>query len=131
MVSLKPIYELPVRSSRFGDADYCHDILYYNYVRDGAAHSSGIRFNRVPAHRFRTERCCKVWHLQSRDILSEVEDSEWVREIRADTVESYRDSEVMHHYVIYVTHVGMFEIIAESWEALPDEEGKWPEIAAD
>jgi hypothetical protein len=131
MLTLKPVYALPVRSSRFDDVDYCHDILYYNYVRDGVARSGGIRFARVPAYRFRTERCVRHWEHDARDVLSEVEDSEWVREIRADTDESYRDTYGMHHYMINLTHAGTFEIIAESWEALPDEEGEWPDISAD
>ena len=131
MMTLKPIYELPVRSSRFGDVGFHNDILYYDYMRDGVARSSGIRFDRVPAYRFRTERCVELWQQDARDILSEVEESEWVEEIRADTDESYRDRWAMHHYVINLTHVGTFEFIAESWEALPEEEGAWPEITAD
>src|ERR1700687_4538686 len=131
MKPLKPIYELPVRSSRFDHVDYCNDILYFDYVRDGVARSAAIRFDRVPAYRFRTERCVRRWQHEARDILSEVEESEWVEEIRADTNESYRYREVMHHYVINLTHVGTFEILAESWEALLEEEGPWPEITAD
>ena len=44
--------------------------------------------------------------------------------------ESYRERWAMHHYVTNLTHVGTFEFIAESWEALPEEEGAWPEITA-
>jgi|SRR5580658_8793304 hypothetical protein len=129
MLSLKPLYQLPVDSSRFGHADYCDEILYYDFVRAGVRIRGRIRFERVPAYRFRAERCMQLWQYEAGDMLVEVEDSEWVREIRADTDRVTRDGEVMHHYAVYLESIGAWEIIAESWEALPEQEGSWPRIS--
>jgi hypothetical protein len=38
----------------------------------------------------------------------------------------------MHHYMFYLNddrHEGAFELIADSWELLPEEKGWWPEIS--
>jgi hypothetical protein len=31
----------------------------------------------------------------------------------------------MHHFMIYLDSAGCFEVIAESWEVLPEEPGAW------
>jgi hypothetical protein len=58
-------------------------------------------------------------------MLVEVESSPWVNEMRSDTSERWRDTWQMHHYMIYLDSAGCFEVIAESWEALPEEAGAW------
>src|SRR5579864_4322433 len=123
----KPLYEVPVASTEFeGDATLCHDILRFQYYRGDVLHRSAILFKRVAATRTRAERCCTEWHIEGAyDTLVEVEDSSWVDEIRADTDEHWRYKWEMHHYMIYVDSAGCFELIAESWEALPEEAGSW------
>ena len=84
-------------------------------------YQSGITFSRVAAVRTRAERCCQPWHIEGAyDTLVEVEDSQWVDEIRADTQKMWRETWQMHHYMIYLDSVGCFEVIAESWDALPE-----------
>jgi hypothetical protein len=69
------------------------------------------------------------WQYDAGDVLVEVEDSEWVREIRADTDSDKREPMVMHHYAIYLESIGTWEIIAESWHALPDQ-ASFPRISS-
>ena len=120
MPSLKEVYRLPVGSSRFHDAEYWDDTLYYDFVRAGARTCGRIRFERVPAYHFRAERCMQIWQYDAADVLVEVEDSEWLREIRAETDPHTREPEMMHHYAVYLESIGTWEIIAASWQALPE-----------
>lgn len=127
MTAMKPLYEIPLPSTDFeGDATICGPVLRFQYYRDGKPYWSGIRFNRVLATRTRAERCCTSWHIRGAyDTLVEVEDSQWVDEMRADTAERWRDEWETHHYLIYLDSAGCFEVIAASWEVLPEEQGLW------
>lgn len=125
-----PLYEIrePFTAS-VSYAKLCGSILYFDYCRDGTAYRSGIRFNKVLSTRTRAERCCKAWHIQNvYDTLVEVEDSTWVDEMRADTVELGRNEWEMHHYMIYFDSAGCFEVVAASWEILKEEIGSWETI---
>jgi hypothetical protein len=124
---ITPLYELPNPGS-ISDAQYLRYLIRYEFFRDGEWYRSGLRFNGVAATRTRVERCSTEWHLDAYDTLVEVEDSDWVKEIRADTTPRYRDRWQMHHYMIYMDGDGAFEFIADGWEVLPEEKGKWPEI---
>jgi hypothetical protein len=72
----------------------------------------------------------ELWQYDASDKLVEVEDSEWVRQIRADTDRVIRDREIMNHYAIYLQIGGTYEVIARSFEVLPEEKGSWPRILA-
>jgi len=124
MSSKKPLYQIPLPSTEFEDVSLCGPVLRFQYRRDGMPYRSGIRFNRTAANRTRAERCCTAWHVEGAyDILVEVEGSQWVEEIRADTQEMWRNKWEMHHYMIYLDSAGCFEVIAESWEVLTEESG--------
>jgi hypothetical protein len=56
-----------------------------------------------------------------------VEGSEWLEEIQSDTEKIWKNKWKMNHYMIYLDSAGCFEIIAESWAALPEQEGSWPD----
>lgn len=123
----KPLHTVPVPSTDFVEPAYwdgkgISPAIRFAYDIDGMEHRSGIAFSRVAAMRERAERCCTAWHIESAyDTLVEVEGSSWVEEIRADTSERWRDKWEMHHYMIYLDSPGCFEVIAESWSALPEE----------
>jgi hypothetical protein len=121
--SKKPLYQVPVPSVEFkGDATLCENVLSFQYYKDKSLYRGGIKFNRVAATRTRAERCCLSWHIDDAyDTLVEVEGSSWLREIRADTEEMWRDKWEMHHYMIYLDSAGCFEWIAESWEPLQEQ----------
>lgn len=124
-----PLFRLPEPSTAsITDARLCGPVLYFDYDRNGTAYRSGIRFNRVLATRTRAERCCKAWHIEAYDTLVEVEGSAWVEEMRADTNERWRNEWETHHYMIYLDSAGSFEVIAASWDILPEEVGSWPKI---
>jgi hypothetical protein len=128
MGSKKSLYQIPLPSTEFeGGVSFCGHFLRFQYRRDGAPYHSGIRFNKTASSRTRAERCCTAWHVEGGyDTLVEVEGSTWVEEIRGDTQAMWRDKWEMHHYMIYLDSAGCFEVIAESWEVLPEESGAWP-----
>jgi hypothetical protein len=127
MNSKKAIYEVAVPSTDFTtEAEFCNDCIRFGYRRQGILYKAGIRFDKILATRTRAERCCTAWHIEGAyDTLAEIEESQWVNEMRCDTSEQWRDRWQMHHYMIYFDSVGCFEIIAESWAAIAEEPGTW------
>ncbi len=126
-----PLYQTRVPSTDFAsDARVCplagSRMLCFDYNRNGIVYRSGIRFHWVLATRTRSERCCTEWHIQGAyDTLVEIRDSSWVDELRADTPVRWRDEHEMHHYMIYLDSVGCLEVVAKSWEEIPEEAGSW------
>lgn len=127
MSNKKSLHTVPVASTSFVIEAYFDGrgvtpSIRFGYEKDGAIYKSGIRFSKVTAVRTRAERCCTGWHIEGAyDTLVEVEGSSWVDEVRADTQEMWRNKWQMHHYLIYFDSVGCFEVMAESWAALPEE----------
>lgn len=123
MLFKKTLYRVPAPSTTFTNEAYfdgegSSPAIRFGYRKDGSKHQGGVKFNHVLAVRTRSERCCTAWHIEGAyDTLVEVEDSPWVKEMRADTAEQWRNKWAMHHYMIYLDSAGCFEIIADSWEA--------------
>jgi hypothetical protein len=132
MNAKKPLYTVPVPSTDFvTEAAMCGHVLRFDYNREGTVLRSGIRFNRVSATRTRAERCCTSWHVEGAyDTLVEIEGSPWVEDTRAKTAERWRNEWETHHYLIYLDSAGCFEVIAASWEVLPEEHGAWARTQA-
>ncbi len=130
--SKKPLYTVPVASTSFdnGGAYMLLDTIRYDYGREGSHYRSGVRFKRPIATRTYSENASKAWHIEGAyDTLVEIENSPWVAEIQAATADIQRrfgQKWELHHYMIYLDSSGTFEVIAESWEALPEEAGSWP-----
>jgi hypothetical protein len=122
----KPLCTLAVASTDFSKEAYwdgqgTRPAIRFGYVKDRSKLSGGIEFVGVRALRTRAESCCTTWHIDDAyDTLLEIEDSEWIEEIRTQTDAMWRDKLEMHHYMIYLDSVGCFEIIAKSWAVLPD-----------
>jgi hypothetical protein len=129
---VKRLYTVPVTSTQFdlGGPYMLAGAIRYCYQIDGANRRSGIQFNRVFASRRYSEKTCKVWYIEvAYDSLVEIENSDWVEELQADTSETqFRLGQKweMHHYLIYLDSFGSFEAVAESWEVLPEVGGLWP-----
>jgi hypothetical protein len=94
--------------------------LRFTFWREDELIEEGIRFDRVRAHRHRAESHCTVWHIDAYDTLVEVRDSEWVAELREAMPEDMRGLFEMHHYMIYLDSEGCYEVVAKSWEFLPE-----------
>jgi hypothetical protein len=127
MTFKKPLHTIAVPSTTFTTEAYFDGqgvtpSIRFGYERHGTIYRGAIQFSRVAAVRSRAERCCTAWHVDgSYDTLVQIEPSSRVEEIRADTQEQWRSKWQMHHYLIYLDSVGCFEVIAESWAALPEE----------
>jgi len=126
----KKLYEIALPSTELiPDPVFVRDSIRFEYHRDGVRFKSGISFIRMAAMRRRAERCSTAWHIEEAyDTLVQVEESSWADEIRRDTSPDKRDSQRYNHYLIYLDSVGAFEVIADSWLALPEEEGAWPAL---
>jgi len=109
--------EKVVLEDRRGSVRIC-----YTYHQDGAWREAGISFERVRAYRRRAESHCTVWHLDAYDTVVEVEGSEWVAELLEAMPEDMRDMFEMHHYMIYLDSSGCYEVVAASWQFLPEVE---------
>ncbi|WP_375397100.1 hypothetical protein [uncultured Sphingomonas sp.] len=124
------LYEIPVPSTDFiADAILCGNVIRYGYESEGHNVKSGLIFNKVKAKRTRAEGACTKWHIEGAyDTLVEIEESEWINEILAETLISREKSgEVweLHHYLIYIDGSGCIEVVAASWKVLDEERGSW------
>src|SRR5437879_5263611 len=100
----KPLLQLPVPSTEFeGSTNLCNGGIRSQYRRSGILYRSGIEFTRIAATRTWAERCCTAWHIETAyDTLVQIENSDWVEEVRANTSEQWRNEWQMHHYMIYL-----------------------------
>jgi hypothetical protein len=127
--SMKVLYKVPTYSSAPNDGVAFWNFVRFEIIPRGACYRSGIRFKGVVAQRRRAEGCSTLWHREASDKLIEIENSDWLQEIYADTRESFREYwKQKHHYMIGLRNAGTLEVIAESWELMAAEEGGWPEI---
>ena len=126
----KFLYEVPVASTDFlSQVNFCSQSIIYTYEKDGLEFRSGIKFAKIKEMAHHGELTAEVWHIEDvYDTLVEIKNSEWVERIFEKIK---RDSPhhigyiSLNHYMIYMDSVGCFEIIAESWEIIPEEPGKW------
>jgi len=127
MNTKRVLYKVQHPSTNFSEEAYWDGkggspAIRFAYQKDRVEYQSGIEFRKVSAMCKRAERCCKAWHIDgSYDTLVEIESSSWAEEIQRDTAKQWRGKWEMHHYMIYLDSVGCFEVIAESWAALPEE----------
>jgi hypothetical protein len=136
-VNTKTLYSLPEPSTAMyaPAATLSFDggtlILHYDYYRYRddqlvGVFRSGLLFSRVRAFSHCVDYHCTPWQVeQSYDKLVEVEQSKWVAELKANAPASLRNQWDMHHYMIFLDSSGCYEIIAELWIALTEEEGAW------
>ncbi len=98
--------------------------LYYDYDREGIAYNGGLIFKKVRAHIHTAESHCSASKITlSYDKLVKVSNSSLVDELLECVPIDQRDSWDLNHYMIYFDSDGCYEIIAESWETLPEKLG--------
>lgn len=82
---------------------------------EGLQRPFGILFIKPRAFRKRGEIYCTEWHVNDvYDTVCEIEESDWVQELRCDAVPDLRDYWVMRHFMVYADSFGCLEIVAES-----------------
>ena|SRR5579862_7119218 len=124
MNSKKALHTVLVPSTSFTTEAYwdgqgAEPAIRFGYPKDGSEIQGGIKFRNVCAMQKRAERCCTEWHIRDvYDTLVEIEDSDWVKEVRADMDERWRNKWETHHYMIYFDSAGCFEVIAGFCEPL-------------
>jgi hypothetical protein len=127
METKKALSQLPVASTDFdGDATFLmpRGALRFRFSRDGTPVRGGIRFTRVVATRTRAESACTAWHIEGAyDTLVEVEGSSWLGEIQAAIPAHRQGDRPLGHFMIYLDSFGSLEVLAEGWEAMPEEVG--------
>ncbi len=134
------LYTVPVCSSEFytGALYYRGRILFdYRREEDGLMVRSGVSFFFPFAMREHGERCLSLWHIKDCfDTLVEVEDSVWLPEILVEVPDRYKlphdkySALNCRHYMIYLDSK-CFEVIAQGWDILPEQEGTWEDVFPD
>lgn len=114
------VLELPFASTALvADPTLCADggdlLLSMEFDDEGPRYSAQLRFVKERAFRSRSEIYCTSWHVTDTfDTVCEVQESDWVQELRAASVPEWRDYWVMRHFMIYVDSFGCLEVVAES-----------------
>jgi hypothetical protein len=94
---------------------------YYN-DKDDEIYRGGIRFHKVRALTQTAEIYCSAWKIEhSYDTLVKIVNSPWVEDLRSNPPDDLKYSWEMNHYMIYFDSDGCYEIVAASWEVLPEE----------
>ncbi len=105
----------------FTDADGDAE-LRCTYERHGSMFAGGLRFHRVSAYRSRAESLCTAWHIEDAyDTLVEVEQSDWVSELRAAEPSEAWGQRKIRHFLIFIDSAGAYEVAAEAVEWLPEQ----------
>lgn len=98
--------------------------LLFDYDRDGEIYNGGLVFKKVRSHSHTAESHCPAWKIEaSYDKLVKLSDSEIIKELLENTAKDQKNSWSLNHYMIYFDSDGCYEVVAESWEALPEKEG--------
>lgn len=111
---------MPYPSTAFvKDPTLCTDggnlLLSMEFDDDGRTQLVRLRFVKERAFRIRSEIYCTSWHVTDTfDTVCEVQKSDWVQQLRSDSVPEWRDRWVMRHFMIYVDSFGCLEVVAES-----------------
>jgi hypothetical protein len=126
MAEIAICYDLkyPITSTSGAVVDFPGGVLTLSieYCRDGPTYKSGFRFEKVRACRHKTDIYCSRWEIESSDCkLVEMMDSKWIDELKSQSLYGQDDDWVMHHYMFYFPDEGCYEVIAESWEVLPED----------
>jgi hypothetical protein len=130
--AMKILYQIPPMSTFPNDGVSFWRFVRFEFARGHDWLRSGFEFKGVVAQRQRGASCSTAWHRKAADRLVEIEDSDWLKEIYADTGESWRDLwRHKHHYMIGLRDAATLEVIADSWALLPEEKGEWPRIELD
>lgn len=126
----KNLWEFPVPSTCIaeggvillypgGDAWLLFD--YYDENINDAVFNSGIVFDAVQAHRHSSEKFLRSL-LGAYDTLVEIEDSEWVAQLR-EINKGIADYWNIKHYAIFLDSNGLYEFIARDYSILETKEG--------
>jgi hypothetical protein len=98
--------------------------LHFDYDKDGVIYNHGLTFYKVRSYRYTAELHCPDWKIEeSYDNLVMVLDSELVIELEQSTPEDMRNFWHLNHYMIYFDSFGCFEVVAESWDLIPEKKG--------
>ena len=80
---------------------------------EGEERACAIVFGKMRALRSRAETYCSSWHIEGvYDTVCEIEGSEWVAQLRSESVPEWRDAWVMRHFMIFVDSYGCLEVVA-------------------
>jgi hypothetical protein len=109
-----------------GDLD-----LYFDYVRNGAIYTGGLRFGSVRAHRHRAELYLTAWHItDAYEALVEVTASDWLAELTRAAPADRRHEWPMRHFMIMFDSDGCYEVAAATWEVRPEVQGRLSAVSA-
>jgi hypothetical protein len=104
------VQEDPVLSTNGADL-----LLLFVFDDYGEARPKQLRFTKQRAFRKLAESYCTVSLVtDTYDTVCEVEESGWVRELRAVAAPRLLDKWILRHFIIYVDSFGCLEVVAEA-----------------
>ncbi len=114
-MKINKLWVLPVLSSEVDKISFLYDgisiiITGYN-EKDGEKFK--LLFNKVKCYKHTDERFTKDYY-NCYDTLVEVEDSEWIKELKQLNEEDFNYWKPKH-FAIYLDSVGLFEIISNNF----------------
>lgn len=98
--------------------------LHFDYDKDGVIYNHGLTFKKVRSYIYTAETHSPAWKIEkSYDTLVKLIDSELVIELQQSTPDDMHKSWDLNHYMIYFDSFGCCEIVAESWDLIPEKKG--------
>ena len=123
----KKLFELPVPGSGCGETQIVTDgvecVIRYEFHKDGKDWIGAIKFIGLVAHRFRNEYHSAGYAGEAYDSVAEILDSTWLKELVKLEPAGVRGASGKHHFAVFLSSNGYFEIIADAFETLPAKEG--------
>lgn len=104
-----------------------YDYYRYDQGRLSGIFRSGLYFQGVESYRHLSDRRCSMWHARAYDTLVEIEASEWIDALKQTS--SIDDGPALHHFMIFMKASGCYEIAAQYWDVLPEEQGTWEPLS--
>lgn len=88
---------------------------YFDQARMQRVHQ--IVFHRVRAVDLLKESHCASWHIEGAfELLVQVDESDWLERLIAQTSDTWAKNLPLNHYMIYFEGLGCFQCIATGWD---------------
>lgn len=127
-MKIKKIFDL--RTSGSGCQDYllqsngADTLILYNFTLNDKFVTGGFKFCHSLSFKRWNEMSTPVIYDDSYDCIVELIDSEWLAEIKTRRTKNKNDAVKMRHFAVYMSNIGLQEIIAEDvieMEIIPGE----------
>jgi hypothetical protein len=125
---MSKVSDLPIPESGCGNSRFTSDglaaLLEYEFRSKGRDRVAGIQFDGVVAHRFRNEMHSRGYSSEAYESVAEINPSTWKQELSSLEPGGIADMQKKHHFAVFLSSNGYFEVLAESFSLVEPREGK-------